>query len=392
MVRTWLYDEPLPFFKEVRAERPILEMPNLTLATRYNDCQTILTRPDAFGVDLYVPKQGGYWMSQDDTPAHWREKAIVRSILDPEDIPAMRASIGKSAADILSAAGGTLEVVQNLTRAVPVIMVQDWFGYDKIVDAGMREWSYWNQEDAFHNQPFDNQPDPTSITRNRELHTAGMVAYLVALIGARSIEVKAGSTKTDSVTRLLKLSFSGALKFDLQKVISNVGGLLIGSVETTSHCVVNALAGLLSDPGRLAAAVAVVDDPAKFDGYVYEQLRFTPAFPYFFRTCHIPTPLSGDTPLGRTIAPGTTVLAVSQSAMFDETVVPDPERFDPTRPQENGFVFGKGPHECLGIKIGEVIIPEIVRQCLKLPGIHQVGLPVRGVGAVPSSYQLAWTV
>jgi hypothetical protein len=67
-VRKWLFDEPLPFFAELRTHRPILEMPELTLATRYDDCSLILREHDAFTVELYKPKQGDYWMAQDDPP------------------------------------------------------------------------------------------------------------------------------------------------------------------------------------------------------------------------------------------------------------------------------------------------------------------------------------
>ena len=56
--------------------------------TRFADCADILRRYDAFSVALYKPKQGDYWMAQDDTPIHWREKSIMRAILDREQIEA----------------------------------------------------------------------------------------------------------------------------------------------------------------------------------------------------------------------------------------------------------------------------------------------------------------
>ena len=33
LVRGWMFNEPLPFYAELRRERPILVMPELTLAT-----------------------------------------------------------------------------------------------------------------------------------------------------------------------------------------------------------------------------------------------------------------------------------------------------------------------------------------------------------------------
>lgn len=64
LVRGWMFNEPLPFYAELRRERPILVMPELTLATRYDDCTEVLLRHDLFSVALYKPKQGDYWMDQ----------------------------------------------------------------------------------------------------------------------------------------------------------------------------------------------------------------------------------------------------------------------------------------------------------------------------------------
>jgi cytochrome P450 len=128
-VRKWLFDEPLPFFAELRTHRPILEMPELTLATRYDDCSLILREHDAFTVELYKPKQGDYWMAQDDTPVHWREKAIMQAVLDREQIPAIRTYVTDKAASLLKAAGGRVDAVDGLARAVPLALVQDWFGF-----------------------------------------------------------------------------------------------------------------------------------------------------------------------------------------------------------------------------------------------------------------------
>ena len=94
MARGWLLGEPLPFFAELRAERPVLVLPELTLVTRYHDCAMILRRHQDFGVDLYRPKQGDYFMAQDDTADHWRDKSVMKSILDFEQVPAMRAFVG----------------------------------------------------------------------------------------------------------------------------------------------------------------------------------------------------------------------------------------------------------------------------------------------------------
>jgi cytochrome P450 len=393
LVRGWIFNEPLPFLAELRQNRPMLVLPGMTLATHFEDCREILLRHDLFSVALYQPKQGDYWMDQDDTAVHWREKSIMKAILDREDIPAIRSYVADKAAALLAAAGGSIDAVMGLTRAVPLALVQDWFGFVHGDAAKMREWSYWNQIDAFWNQPFDSiiWSDPSKVVDARESANKEMAIYLVALIAGREAELKLGATPHDSVSRLLALSASKAVNFDLKRVIINTGGLLIGAVETTSHAAVNALEVLLQRPDVLAQAraAAMTDDAAAIDGFVYEALRFKPAFPYFFRTCEQDTVIGRGTNHETPVAKGTTVLAVTHSAMFDPAAFSDPERFDSTRDQGNHFHFGLGLHECLGRAIGQVMIPEIVRQSLRLSGLTAAAVDYKG-GPVPEAWPWTW--
>jgi cytochrome P450 len=393
LVRGWIFGEPLPFFTELRQQRPILVMPQVTLAARFDDCTEVLRRDDIFSVALYKPKQGDYWMDEDDTATHWRDKSIMRSILDFEDVPAIRTYVADKSAKLLAAAGGSIDAVAGLTRAVPIALVQDWFGFSHSDPAKLCKWSYWNQLDTFWNQPFDAiaWPDPDKIVAERLAANKEMVVYLVELGVLKEGEYKIGLGGKDSVTRLLALSASKALKFDLKRVLLNVGGLLIGAVETTSHTAVNAIDFLMKRPDALAQAraAAQADDPAAFDGFVFEALRFRPAFPYYFRVCEQDTVLGRGEAYETAIPKGTTVLAVTHSAMFDPKGFSHPDDFDPARGLGNQFTFGLGLHECLGRAIGRVMIPEIVRQALRLDGLS-VGPVDRKGGPVPEAWQWRW--
>ena len=393
LVRRWMDEAPLDLYAELRAHRPVLEMPELTLVTRFDDCLEILRRFDLFSVALYRSKMAGYWMAQDDTAEHWRDKSVMRSILDPEDVPGIRSYVGEKAAALLSAAGGSIDAVAGLTRAVPLALVQDRFGFTESDPAEMHRWSYWSQMDSFWNQPFDSirVADPGKIIAERQAGNQAMAAYLIGLVQRRASSLQAGQDSADPVSRLLKLSLSGGLKFDVERVVVNVGGLLVGAVETTSHAVVNALDFLLSRPDDLAKAraAALSDDPTAVDGYVFEALRFRPAFPYFFRTCEQDTLLSRGSDHEARVAKGTTVLAVTHSAMFDAEAFPNPNSFDPNRGLTNSFHFGHGLHECLGRWIGGAMIPELVRQGLRLNGLSAGPVDRRG-GPVPESWQWRW--
>ena len=392
-IRQWMQSEPLALYAELREHRPVLMLPELALVTRHSDCVDILARHDLFSVAPYAPKQGEYWMAQDDTARHWREKSIMRAILDHELIPEMRSWVEEETTRRLDAAGGSIEAVAEITRGVPIAFVQHWFGLTGASAEELFEWSYWNQMDAFWNQPFDDPgfATPDDIVRKRDAANDAMRTYLVGLVTQRAAALKGGAPAEDMVSRLLVLSGCGALRFDVPLAVLNAGGLLIGAVETTSHAVVNALVVLTSCAKRKAAAVAAASaaDPAALDGHVYEALRFKPAFPYFFRTAEADTILAPGTKDATPVPKGKMVLAVTHSAMFDPAAVAEPERFEPGRGLRGTFTFGYGLHECLGRAIGAAIIPAIARRALMLDNLQTGPVDYRN-GPVPEAWSWRW--
>lgn len=390
LIRDLMRDDPFGLFAELRAHRPVLDLPQLTLVTRHADCVEVLSRHDLFSVAPYRPKQGDYWMAQDDTPRHWREKSIMRAVLDVETVPDIRAFAEAETARRLDDVGtGSVDAVATITRGVPLAIAAEFFGLTGADPAEMCEWSYWNQMDAFWNQPFDDPgfATPDEIVARREAANLAMRTYLVGLVKARAAALQAGTPGTDMVSRLLVLAGSKALRFDVPQVVLNVGGLLIGGIETTSHAVVNALLVLSADADRRAAAVTAArdEDPTALDGFVFEALRFKPAFPYFFRTTEDHAILARGTDHETRVPKGKMVLAVTHSAMFDPSAVTAPDRFDPTRGLNATFTFGYGLHECLGRAIGAAVVPAIVRGILRRDDLRPGAVDYRN-GPVPEAW------
>ncbi|MCW2306710.1 cytochrome P450 [Rhodobium gokarnense] len=394
LVRSWMQSQPLPLYAELRKHRPVIDLGPVTLATRHSDCVNILARHDLYSVEPYVSKQGDYWMAQDDTARHWREKSIMRAVLDFESVPDLRSWSEAEAARRLEVASCTeIDLIAEITRGVPLAVVERFFGFEGASHADMFDWSYWNQMDAFWNQPFDTPQfaTPDEIVSRRKAANAAMRTYLIELVQRRAIDLKAGKPGTDVVSRLLILSGSGALKFDVPLVVLNVGGLLIGAVETTSHAVANALLVLVSDSElrKEATAAAQSEDPSALDGYVFEALRFKPAFPYFFRRATKDTRLAQSSDHQTDVPEGTMVLAVTHSAMFDPAACEAPESFNPNRDLRGSFTFGYGIHECLGRAIGTALIPAIARAILRRDKAQPGYIDYRK-GPVPESWP--WSV
>jgi cytochrome P450 len=424
LVRRWIDTEPLPLFKELRERRPILVTPLCTLVTRFDDVTEVLDLPEIFTVALYLPKMGNglYFMAHDNDALHYREKSLMQGMLNRDDLPQVRAMVARIAKGLLDSANGHMEAINGYCRMVPATLVQDYFGLTGVDKKNLIEWSYWNQADAFHNQPFnllsaekskeisDHQTQAseelskylTELVLRRELavkaelaeHTLLAPWYLLRMLVRRLLGKKDDALTDNIVTRMVRTSYPRAVDFDIKRLGVNAGGLLIGAIETTSQAVAQAIEYLLNDPEWLvrAKSAAQSNDPAQFDGIVWEALRFVPISSYLFRQAASDYTVAKSTDHATTIPSGTYVLLVTQSAMFDPRAFENPERFIPERNWYHYFHFGFGIHECLGKYVGMVMIPEMVRQILLRPGIAASGSIDYEGGDLPQRYDLSWSV
>lgn len=110
-----------------------------------------------------------------------------------------------------------------------------------------------------------------------------------------------------------------------------------------------------------AKSEALKPSAEMFDRIVWEALRFNPITPLVFRICEREVVV-----VGETLAAGTVLACCIGSAMFDEALFPEPESFRTNRPQDSYLHLGFGPHECLGIFVGKMIVPETLRQVFRL--------------------------
>jgi cytochrome P450 len=91
---------------------------------------------------------------------------------------------------------------------------------------------------------------------------------------------------------------------------------------------VQAIQFLLQRPAsarHMAQNAARLADPARFDAIVWEALRFVPISPYMFRQTSSEYTLAKGTTRATVIPASTNVLALTQSAMFDEKAFADPD-------------------------------------------------------------------
>ena len=92
-----------------------------------------------------------------------------------------------------------------------------------------------------------------------------------------------------------------------------------------------------------------------------------------FRRCLQDYTVARGTLRSRTIKAGKLVVAAIRSAMRDGREIPAASTFCLDRPPHHYMHFGYGLHSCLGDQVSQVMVPEIVKRLLTLPGLRPAG-------------------
>jgi cytochrome P450 len=365
----------LPFFQELRDDRPILQTPTATLVARFRDVEEVLHRETIFSVSPYLPRMmgviGPFVLSQDITPRYDQDISVMRLVVRREDVARVKDIVSRRAAEIVQAlfqGPEPVEIVQTLTRKVPVRLAAEYFGLAAPDDAQMMVWAR-----ACFREFFVNLLDTPDMRAPAVAAGAEMRARVEALLAERM--AGGGDGNDDVMGRLLRLRAADAV--DDESIRRTLAGLVIGMVETTSQAAIQALLVLFSMPDALAkaAAAAKANDDDALAGLVFEALRFRPINPMVARVTKEDYHLAAGEPHATLIPKGSTVFALTWSAMFDPRVLEQPDEFRPGRPDYHYLHFATGLHACFGRYISQIQIPQILKPLLRLPGLRAAAAP-----------------
>src|ERR1700733_6714290 len=130
-IKAHLIRYPEPIFAILRRIKPILIIKNYALVTRFEDVQEVLARDEVFQV-TYAEKMeivtGGqnFFLGMQNSPEYTRNVSHMRSVVRREDIPLRIVPlVQKTAGDLVATAGGQIDVVKQLSKAVPARWIAD---------------------------------------------------------------------------------------------------------------------------------------------------------------------------------------------------------------------------------------------------------------------------
>ena len=177
----------------------------------------------------------------------------------------------------------------------------------------------------------------------------------------------------DILERCLKFQDLGLPGFSDREIRNNMIGLIVGALPQPPMVIPQLFDVLLNRPKELAEAQAAAraDDDALVARYVFEASRFYPLTPGLFRNCLEDYRVAAGTWRAKTIPAGAFVMAATRSAMFDGRKLADARSFRLDRPADAYMHFGYGMHECFGVYMNRVMIPQICKAVLKLPKLRR---------------------
>jgi cytochrome P450 len=340
-----------------------IRLGNIVVVIRHEDVRQILERDLDFRIAPINAKRinevnGPFILGMDRGDTLDRERALLYQAIEKVDLAAIRESVARTAASqIATTAGNTIDVVSAYARPVAAATAVALFGVQ-----GPGPQALMDVARAIFAHTFLNLTDDETI-RARAIRASVMMHEWIA--GEIERRLAAPDPGSDLMGQLIRLQPAGSVDTDL--VRRTIGGMLVGSIDTTTTSVAKIIAVLGSDKALAAAVARDVDTPELLRGWCWEALRRWPHNPILLREAAGATTLNG-----QEIKAGARIFAWTQAAMLDSAAFPDPRRLRPDRPTAGYLHFGGELHVCAGRSVNAFQIPMLVGALVRR-GMASVG-------------------
>jgi cytochrome P450 len=296
-----------------------------------------------------------------DPPRHDRLKALVIKEFTPEKVAEHQEPVKQIINRTLDSVADRerFDLVADVARPIPARVIGSLLGTPPEDDETLVHWT--NVFTAFE--------DPA--IRGQWADTMAVVSEIVEYTQKR-IAQRDDSLGRNLLTAMVDAEVEGDKLNELE--IATFFVLLMSAGNDSTRATYSAtMLELLRNPQLLQQ---VREHPELIDAVVEEGLRCYPAFAFMARAATKDTELHG-----KTIKENDRLLLWYIASNRDETVFPDPHKFDITRPgladQHQAF-GGRGKHFCLGANLARLELKLWIQQTLeRFPDLQLDGEPTR---------------
>ena len=303
-----------------------------------------------------------------DPPRHRQYRALINKAFTPRMIDNLRPRIVQLVEEIVDAVieKGECDFVEELAAPLPMLVICEMMGVPE--EDRMRVYEVGNSMVGFDDPELQTDGKPRSMQGGAEQQgSAGMAEMFMYAAKLREKALK--NPGDDLATGLVNVELDGH-RLSPEEFAFFFMLLLIAGNETTRTVTTNGMISLLENPGELHA---LQGDLSLIDSAVEEILRFSPAVHSFRRTATRDTAIRG-----LPIRENDKIILWYPSANRDESVFPDPDRFDIRRTPNDHVAFGYGEHYCLGANLARMELHEIFRGIAgRIHGLEMTEAPRR---------------
>lgn len=270
-------------------------------------------------------------------PRHMRMRRMFNQTFTARRIANLEGAIGQIADELLDgmAKDGPLDFMSEFAFPLPANVLGELLG----VPDEDRAW-YRPRALALGALLELGEKSP-EVVRAADAAAVEITAYFAELAARRRVE-----QGDDLVSALVAALEVDSTPLNEQELIANLIVLFNAGFVTTTHLLGNGLTLLLDRPDLVAD---LRNRPELASAYVEEILRVQPSTHFAVRYAAADTEVAGVPVPG-----GSWVLVLLAAANRDPARFPDPDVFDPTRPDNHTLTFGSGAHYCLGAPLARL--------------------------------------
>lgn len=354
--------DPAPHFAAFRAQPrwTWAEPMGMWLVSRYDDVMFVDENDDLFSTEIpgaLLTRTLGTTMIRQEGSAHRRLRSDAAGALKRAHVVKhWGGMLAEHTEQYLAPLRSRTEFDLAADFATPYTgaCLRDAIGLD-VAPRDIHRWS-----DAFIGGLTNNADDP-SVWECAATALAGVNAAVAAAVD-RVRRVPDTSIVSSMVNG------KAAPPLSVSEIASNVALMIAGGFNDARDAIATLPWLLLTHP---EVAGRVASDAAAFERAIDESVRWlTPVGSYpRILTRAFSSPAAD-------LKAGDRVLVLAASANWDETVFPEPQRFDIDRPNLDAHLgFSIGVHFCLGSQLVRAMLRESVPALLALPGLRPAGEP-----------------
>jgi cytochrome P450 len=404
--------QPREYFRAMRHGDPIHydERLGSWLVTRHADIAAIQSDPHTFSVhhgyhdfqarglqeefrEFLREHGGGYFPDaiMSDPPYHTRVRKLMENAFTAHRVkelePRITEVVRTVIAEAIAKGDGKCDAVKDIAIPLTIRVIVEQLGIDPGMEQQISRWSM-----AVTAQIGAMQTRETMLENARQI--ADLQNYLIAKMKQR--ETDPGEDMISDLVHAEVTNADGTKeKLTFEEAVSLVRATLIAGNDTTATSIGNLFYVLVTVPGMAELLDEAVKDERQLNRFVEEHLRNETPVRALSRSATREVVVNGTT-----IPAGAHMLLVYGSGNEDETVFPEPRKFDPSRQNLGRHVaFGGGPHRCIGLALArmevKVAAREIARQMTNMKlAIPESEIPylksvaTRTIESLPITYEV----